>query len=62
MHSRKEFIMTALRHEVAARECTTIDEAFAEIANDPAYQAETSKMTTAFATADWEALRLTQAE
>jgi metal-responsive CopG/Arc/MetJ family transcriptional regulator len=60
--SRNEFVTTALRHELAALERTAIDGAFAEMASDPAYQAEAAEMTTAFATADWEALRLTEAE
>jgi metal-responsive CopG/Arc/MetJ family transcriptional regulator len=60
--SRNEFVTTALRHELAALERAAIDVAFADMANDPAYQAEASEMTTAFATTDWEALRLTEAE
>ena len=60
--SRNEFVTTALRHELAAQERAAIDAAFAAMANDPLYQAEAAELTTAFATADWEALRLTETE
>ena len=60
--SRNEFVTTALRHELAAQERAAIDAAFADMAHDPFYQAETAEVTTTFVTADWEAFCLTEEE
>jgi metal-responsive CopG/Arc/MetJ family transcriptional regulator len=56
--SRNELIATALRHELAAQERAAIDAAFAAMAHDPAYQAETNNIATEFSPADWEASHL----
>lgn len=58
--SRNEFVALALRRELAAQQRAAIDAAFAAMANDPTYQAEACKIATAFAPADWEALRLAE--
>ena len=58
--SRNELITTALRHELAAQERAAIDAAFAAMADDPVYRAEAREITTAFAAADWEAIRLAE--
>ena len=58
--SHNEFVTTALRRELAAQERLVIDAAFAEMATDPAYQAEAESITSEFAEADWEAFRLAE--
>jgi metal-responsive CopG/Arc/MetJ family transcriptional regulator len=58
--SRNELVVMALRRELAAQQRAAIDAAFAAMAQDPAYQAETQEMAAAFAAADWEALRLAE--
>ena len=60
--NRNELVATALRHELAALQRAAIDAAFAEMARDPAYQAEAHEIATAFAATDWEAWRLHQDE
>jgi metal-responsive CopG/Arc/MetJ family transcriptional regulator len=58
--SRNELIATALQHELAALQRAAIDAAFAEMAQDPAYQKEAQGIATEFATADWEAWHLVE--
>ena len=58
--SRNEFVALALRRELAAQQRAAIDAAFAAMADDPGYQAEACEIATAFAPADWEALRLAE--
>jgi hypothetical protein len=58
--SRNELVTMALRRELAAQERAAIDAAFAAMADDPAYHAEACELATAFAAADWEALRLAE--
>ena len=58
--SRNELVTMALRRELAAQERAAIDAAFAAMADDSAYHAEARELTTAFAAADWEALRLAE--
>jgi metal-responsive CopG/Arc/MetJ family transcriptional regulator len=58
--SRNELVAMALRRELAAQERAAIDAAFAAMADDPAYRAEAGELATAFAAADWEALRLAE--
>jgi metal-responsive CopG/Arc/MetJ family transcriptional regulator len=58
--SRNELITTALRRELAAQERAAIDAAFAAMADDPVYHAEAREVATAFAAADWEAIRLAE--
>jgi metal-responsive CopG/Arc/MetJ family transcriptional regulator len=58
--NRNELITTALRRELAAQERAAIDAAFAAMADDPMYHAEAHEVTTAFAAADWEAIRLAE--
>jgi hypothetical protein len=50
----------ALRRELAAQQRAVIDAAFAAMADDPVYQAEAHETATAFAAADWEALRFAE--
>jgi metal-responsive CopG/Arc/MetJ family transcriptional regulator len=56
--SRNELIAIALRHELAAQERAAIDDAFAAMAQDPAYQAEAKNIATELSPADWEAWQL----
>ncbi|MGH8063646.1 MAG: ribbon-helix-helix domain-containing protein [Candidatus Entotheonellia bacterium] len=58
--SRNELVTMALRREFAAQERAAIDAAFAAMADDPAYHAEARELATAFAAADWEALRIAE--
>ena len=58
--SRNDLVARALRHELAAQQRAAIDTAFAEMAQDPMYQAEASKIVTEFASGDWEAWRLAE--
>jgi metal-responsive CopG/Arc/MetJ family transcriptional regulator len=58
--SRNELITMALRRELAAQERAAIDAAFAAMADDPMYHAEAREVATAFAGADWEAIRLAE--
>jgi metal-responsive CopG/Arc/MetJ family transcriptional regulator len=60
--SRNELVAAALRHELAMLQRAAIDAAFAEMAQDPVYQAETHEIAAAFAQADWEAWRLAEGE
>lgn len=53
--SRNELVRIALERELAAQQRAAIDAAFAEMAEDPDYQAEAKAMAEAFAAADWEA-------
>jgi len=55
--SRNAFVAEAIRRELAAAEEAAIDAAFAEMATDPAFQAEADALTEEFAVADWEALQ-----
>ncbi len=54
--SRNEFLAVALRKQLAELRRTAIDEAFAGMASDSAYQREATATVRAFETADWEAL------
>jgi metal-responsive CopG/Arc/MetJ family transcriptional regulator len=56
--SRNDFVVQALRRELAAQKREEIDAALAEMASDPDYQAEVLKLEVEFATAQWEALQL----
>jgi metal-responsive CopG/Arc/MetJ family transcriptional regulator len=60
--SRNELVAVALRHELATLQRAAIDAAFAEMAQDPTYQAEAHEIATTFAQADREAWRLTEDE
>jgi len=60
--NRNELVAAALRHELAALQRAAIDAAFAEMAQDPAYEAEALEIATTFAATDWEAWRLHQDE
>jgi metal-responsive CopG/Arc/MetJ family transcriptional regulator len=59
--SRNDFVVQALRRELAAQKRAEIDEALAEMVRDPDYQSEVLKMEAEFATAQWEALQLGEA-
>jgi metal-responsive CopG/Arc/MetJ family transcriptional regulator len=56
--NRNQFVAQALLHELEALKRAEIDAALAEMAQDPAYQAEVLKIEAEFAAASWEALRL----
>ncbi|MEA5576347.1 YlcI/YnfO family protein [Anabaena sp. UHCC 0451] len=56
--SRNDFMVQALKRELAVQRRAEIDAALAEMARDPDYQAEVLKIETEFATAQWEALQL----
>ncbi|MEH2067605.1 MAG: ribbon-helix-helix domain-containing protein [Nostoc sp.] len=56
--SRNEFVIQALRRELATQKRAQIDLALAEMASDVEYQAEVLQMEAEFAPAQWEALRL----
>jgi metal-responsive CopG/Arc/MetJ family transcriptional regulator len=56
--SRNDFVVQALKRELAAQKRAEIDAALAEMAKDPDYQAEVLKMEAEFAPAQWEALQL----
>ncbi|MEA5616919.1 ribbon-helix-helix domain-containing protein [Cronbergia sp. UHCC 0137] len=56
--SRNDFVVQALRRELAVQERAEIDAALAEMAKDPDYQSEVLRMEVEFATAQWEALQL----
>jgi len=56
--SRNDFVVQALRRELAAQKRAEIDESLAEMVRDPDYQAEVLKIEAEFATAQWEALQL----
>jgi Arc/MetJ-type ribon-helix-helix transcriptional regulator len=58
--SRNELVRIALERELAAQQRAAIDAAFAEMAEDPAYQAEAQAMADEFAAADWEAWQQTE--
>jgi metal-responsive CopG/Arc/MetJ family transcriptional regulator len=53
--SRNELVRIALERELAAQKRVAIDAAFAEMAEDPDYQAEANAIAEEFAAADWEA-------
>ncbi|MEC4817896.1 MAG: ribbon-helix-helix domain-containing protein [Scytonema sp. PMC 1069.18] len=59
-NSRNEFVAQALRRELAAIKRAEIDAALAEMAKDPEYQAEVLKMEAEFASAQWEALQVSE--
>ncbi|HLP90735.1 MAG TPA: ribbon-helix-helix domain-containing protein [Nostocaceae cyanobacterium] len=56
--SRNDFVVQALKRELAAQKRAEIDAALAEMVSDPDYQAEVLKIEAEFATAQWEALQL----
>ena len=58
--SRNELVAMALQRELAAQQRAAIDAAFVAMADDPVYHVEARELATAFATADWEALRLAE--
>ena len=58
--SRNALVTMALRRELAAQQRVAIDAAFAAMADVPVYHAEACELATAFAAADWEALRLAE--
>ena len=53
--SRNELVRIALERELAAQQRADIDAAFADMAQDPNYQAEAKEIANEFAWADWEA-------
>ena len=59
--SRNDLLVTALRHELAARERAAIDAAFAVLAGDHAFQRESTDLAEEGTAAGWDALRLAEA-
>ena len=55
--SRDEFVVTALRHELAARDRVSIDAAYAALAADDVFQEESRQLAEEGARSGWEALR-----
>jgi metal-responsive CopG/Arc/MetJ family transcriptional regulator len=60
--SRNELFLTALRHELAARERAAIDAEIALMANDPELIAEGLVLAEEAVKAGWEALQLSERE
>jgi metal-responsive CopG/Arc/MetJ family transcriptional regulator len=60
--SRNELVARALKRELAALERAEIDNALAEMVQDPDYQVEVLKMEAEFALTSWEALRNRESE
>lgn len=58
--NRNEFLETALRNELSALRRAAIDTAFAQMANDRAYQREAACIAEELESAGWEALRLAE--
>ncbi|MEB3311626.1 MAG: CopG family transcriptional regulator [Snowella sp.] len=58
INSRNEFIAQAIKHELAALKRAEIDQALAEMVQQPDYQEEVLKMDREFARASWEAFSL----
>lgn len=56
--NRNDFVVQALKRELAAQKRAEIDAALAEMTRDPDYQTEVLRMEVEFATAQWEALQL----
>ncbi|WP_009630342.1 ribbon-helix-helix domain-containing protein [Synechocystis sp. PCC 7509] len=59
--SRNEFVAIALRHELAALKRTEIDAAFALMSDDEQYKSVAVAIANDFSSADWEALKLSEA-
>lgn len=62
VRSRNEFVAMALRHEIEAHKRAEIDAAFAGMADDTEYQAESLAIASEFAKAEWEAFQLTESQ
>lgn len=58
--SRAELLARALRREFAAQRRASVDAAFAEMADDPEYQAEALRLAAEYSVADWEAIRIAE--
>lgn len=58
--SRNEFVANALRRELALQERSSIDAAFAGMAEDYDFQQEAIAIAEQFSPADWEALRISE--
>lgn len=56
--SRNQLVAAALRRELAALERAAIDQDFAGMADDKAYQEEALQIAKEFAISDWEAFQL----
>lgn len=61
-NSRNEFVARALRRELAAQKRAEIDAAFAKMADDEEYQAESLAIARDFAKSDWEAFQIAESE
>ncbi len=62
VRSRNEFVAMALRREIEAQKRVEIDAAFAGMADDTEYQAESLAIASEFALAEWEAFQLSESQ
>ena len=62
VRSRNELFLTALRHELAARERAEIDAQFAGLEDDEEAQAEAVAIAEESAVDSWEALLISEAD
>ena len=60
--SRNDLLVAALRHELAAQERAEIDAAFAALADDQAFQAESIAIAEEAVQSGWEALQVAEAD
>jgi metal-responsive CopG/Arc/MetJ family transcriptional regulator len=60
--SRNDLLVAALRHELAAQERAEIDAAFAALADDRAFHAESIAIAEEAVQSGWEALKAAEAD
>ena len=60
--SRNDLLVAALRRELAAQERAEIDAAFAALADDHEFQAESVELAEEAVRSGWEALRIAEAD
>jgi Arc/MetJ-type ribon-helix-helix transcriptional regulator len=60
--SRNDLLVAALRRELAAQERADIDAAFATLAGDREFQAESADLAEESVQSGWEALRLAETD
>jgi metal-responsive CopG/Arc/MetJ family transcriptional regulator len=62
VRSRNELVAAVIPRELAAQERAAIDAAFAGMADDAEYRAESAQLDREFAVANWEAFRHAESE
>lgn len=60
--SRNQFLAVAIRKELERMQREAIDTEFEGMADDELYQNESSRISTEYAQADWEALRVAESD